>query len=258
MQTHTSIPFRMDERQRRMHEWLALVGPGSAQFYQDACRLMATEPPFETATHMIGHCLREIESALRDVLKPVALRLNLVWIETFHSDQSLGKKKKKTAPQLSHEEEIRFILDTLHITETDPVAKMWLRIALQTDDFGLAHYAHRHNLTEARPMTNDFRQFWSEMNEVFHRVLDAFASCYLETHELIDTNLLDATRSLEDKIKFLTLNVPHNFFSLDYFFRRIGERQETEWLLPLRKKGYFREPPPPALLQIELNLPQWE
>lgn len=60
-----------------MYVRLASIGPGPATFYKDACRIMEADPPFETATHLVGHCLREIESALRKVLLGLASTLNL-------------------------------------------------------------------------------------------------------------------------------------------------------------------------------------
>ena len=74
-----------DPRQKRIYEkLLRLVGPGAASFYQDACRLMEIKPALETTTHLVAHSLREIESALRDVLEPVAEQAN-----------SLERKKSK-------------------------------------------------------------------------------------------------------------------------------------------------------------------
>ena len=67
-------PFRFDDpRQARIFERLKrLVGEGPAAFYRDACRLMTEENDYESTTHLVAHLLREIESALRDVLEPVA------------------------------------------------------------------------------------------------------------------------------------------------------------------------------------------
>ena len=62
-----------DPRQTRTYERLArLVGPGPAAFFLDACRLMEEGKPFQSTTHLVAHLLREIESALRDVLEPIS------------------------------------------------------------------------------------------------------------------------------------------------------------------------------------------
>jgi hypothetical protein len=62
-----------DPRQTRTYERLArLVGPGPAAFFLDTCRLMDEGRPFRSTTHLVAHLLREIESALRDVLEPIS------------------------------------------------------------------------------------------------------------------------------------------------------------------------------------------
>src|SRR5215813_2411514 len=98
-------PFRFrDPRQQRIHDRLSLLGPRPVGFYRDACRLMATSPPFETTTHLVGHLLREIESALRAVLGTVA-------------DHTESPKKKGGLE--NHKPGIQAILKGLGIAETD-------------------------------------------------------------------------------------------------------------------------------------------
>src|SRR3989344_3939481 len=48
-----------------------LVSPGTAQLYRDACKHMDTEPPLATTTHTVANLLREIESSVRAVLRPL-------------------------------------------------------------------------------------------------------------------------------------------------------------------------------------------
>jgi hypothetical protein len=58
IQSKDTMPeANLDERQQRI--------------FVDACRLMKIEPSLETTTHLVGHCIREIESALRDLLVPL-------------------------------------------------------------------------------------------------------------------------------------------------------------------------------------------
>ena len=62
-------PFRFtDPRQERIHKRLAIVGSGPAEFFYDACRLMASEQQFKSTTHLLSHLIREIESSVRAVL----------------------------------------------------------------------------------------------------------------------------------------------------------------------------------------------
>src|SRR5581483_4263814 len=66
--------FRFDDpRQARIYERLArLVGSGPAAFFRDGCRIMQNPSAFESTTHVVSHLLREIESALRDVVEPIS------------------------------------------------------------------------------------------------------------------------------------------------------------------------------------------
>jgi len=65
-------PFRFtDPRQERIYRRLRDIGPGPAAFYRDACQLMESSAGLASTTHIIAHLLREVESALRDVLESI-------------------------------------------------------------------------------------------------------------------------------------------------------------------------------------------
>src|SRR5438552_6321744 len=107
-----------DPRQERIHRRLALVGPGPAAFYRDVCRLMSTGPAPEATTHLVAHHLREIESALRDVLLP-------------HNHVAPKGKGK-------HRAEIEDILAAYGIDAADSAAVAWLRLSAEAHDDRLA------------------------------------------------------------------------------------------------------------------------
>lgn len=240
--------FRLHTTQHaRIYEDLRLIGPGPAAFYRDACRIMEAEPPFEAATHLVSHCLREFESALRDVLRPVAEQLfppTVSIADTTHSTK--GKQKASGEEKDGHKKDIRQILYALAIPETDQVTHQWLLLAPKREKtYGFASRAHRNKLAEPRPLDDEFRRLWHDMNAVLERVLDAFKARYLTTHQLIDTRLVQGTDSLDSRMEFLKEHIPHNPVSLSYFFTRIGEQQAIEWVAPLREAGYFGTPPAP-------------
>ena len=253
-QDESAFQFK-DEQERRIYERMLLVGIGPAAFYHDACRILTLDPPLMTTTHLVRHCLREIESALRDVLSPIAQHLQPPVAE---EGSSLKKKKKQSESKDNHLAEIRFILQTLSLDESDPAAQKWLRLVLQSEDYGL-HLAHRNNLAEPRPLNSLFLQQWQDMKLVFERLLDAYEALYLASHELIDKNLLLSNTPLEEKMKYLLLHVPKNEVSMGYFFERIGALQAIEWLQPLRDKGFFTQPPPPEYdaEKKTTRLPSW-
>ena len=73
----SSILFRFEDPfQKRIYDSLVeLIGPGPATFFKDACKLMyraKTGSEFETTTHLVGHLIRETDSSIRGILRPLA------------------------------------------------------------------------------------------------------------------------------------------------------------------------------------------
>jgi len=204
---------------------------------------MEADPPFETATHLVGHCLREIESALRKVLLGLA------------STQSPPPEKGGER----HQREIRFILRTLDVPEADPVTHLWLRLVQQQEQYGLHTWAHRHHLAEPRPIDDEFLRQWQDMHTLFDRLVDVLEAHYLFAHQLIDLRVLDETVPPTARVNFLRESIPQNDVSLRCFFSGIGQRQAAEWLIPLRDAGYFRHPPAPVFdaRTQTTHLPPW-
>src|SRR5436309_8349440 len=96
--------------------------------------------PFEATTHLVAHLLREIESALRDVLESVVERTERL-------------EKKGSSGEDKHKAEILAVLRSLDIPETDPVAQAWLKMPGRGNNYGLQARAHRDAL--ARPRVAD-------------------------------------------------------------------------------------------------------
>ena len=62
----------MTELRDRVARRLALLGPGPAAFFRDACLLVdevqAGRWPLQTVTHLVSHLLRDLESSVRRVM----------------------------------------------------------------------------------------------------------------------------------------------------------------------------------------------
>ena len=129
-------PLDFTPRQERVLALLRLVGPGPAAFFRDALRLIRARESLEAATHLAGHCFREIESALRDVLLPDGLPAE--------------EAKKGRGLRDSHRREVTAILGAYGIDHADKVAAKWLRIADNEDEDGLFRAAHRNALGAPR------------------------------------------------------------------------------------------------------------
>lgn len=227
--TEMPAPFRFtDARQRTIHERLRLVGQGTAAFFLDACRLMASRD-LETTTHMVAHALREIESALRDVLEPMAPRT--------------PSNPKSQSGDEQHRNEIRTILAALEIEETDAIAEAWLRLPGKNSSYGLHRRAHRSALAAPRRIDQEFLDFWQELNAILDVILDRFAAKYLDSHRILD-ELLKVEAPTDGHADRLRSSVPNNLTAFGYFFERLDN---PAWLKPLQHKGLFDDPAPPEV-----------
>jgi hypothetical protein len=236
-------PFRFtDPRQERIYRRLLDVGPGPAAFYRDACQLVSASGGLASTTHLVAHLLREIESALRDVLESIVKvskpqRLSLPVGESVRSfvrsalDRILGPWMRG-----GQKTEIRAILRALGLPETDPVAKAWLRLV--GGDQSLHGRAHRRDLAAPRPMDGEFRSFWDQAQDILAVVLDRFQARYAEFLKILDQLLAKTAPSKED-IKRLRGHLPNSPVAQGYFFERLNG---VGWLEPLRKARFFRHP----------------
>lgn len=249
-----------NQQQERIYRRLnSLVGPGAAAFWRDACRLMEMEPLLESTTHYVAHSLREIESALRDVLEiltnPTLSQSNLVKCSKCHSHyepkcpecgHSIECPKcahPLEVKALTHKDEIHGILQALGIAETDSIAQTWLRLADRKNEYALHERAHRMDLAPPRRVDDEFRRFWEEIQDVFDVILDRFEAHYSGVFRILDELLTKSHPTKADRKK-LRLNVGNSLVTLSYFFRQL---QSQEWLNPLWKEGFFKNPPSPGL-----------
>ncbi len=217
------VPFRFStSRQERIYNRLSKVGPGPAAFYKDAYGLMTEQPPRESATHLIAHLLREIDSGLRDVLVTA-------------SEQPVRK-----GGDGAHRKSIEAILKVLEISPSHPVAEAWLRFATQ-DDYGLARRAHRDAVSMPRPVNEQFTELWNEMELILDGVLEKFEEHYVVWISKVEQLAQKATPGPEDA-KFLKTQLPNNRVTLGHFFNNLNS---PAWLQPLSKEDFFKNPPAP-------------
>jgi len=197
---------------------------------------MAT-PSLRTTTHLVAHALREIESAIRDVLLP-------------HD-----YKAPKSAKGDTHRAEIDAILAAYGIPDSDPVAVGWRRLADQNYDFTLWRHAHRNALDRPRPLSEDFREFITEMDRIFDVLLGRFEERFLDPFSRLDALLAKTSPTAKDA-ELLRNRIPHNLVTLDHFFNRV---ENPAWLELLAAEGFFRHPPEPISDEEQggVRLPPW-
>ena len=223
----TRNPFRLtDPRQARIYRRLKIVGSGPTDFFHDACRLMATQSPFKSTTHLVSHLIREIESSVRAVLQPL---------------RSEGDDIRQNKED-NHKAQIRAILKALEIPETDPIADLWLSFAGRSNQGGLHARAHRDDLAPARPADERFTKFWDDVQAVLDSILDRFEARYLESHRILD-EFVGKELPTRDDAKWIKSHIPNTQTAMWDFFHRI---RSPAWIAPLEEEGFFRYPYPPA------------
>jgi hypothetical protein len=209
----------LDRRQGEIHRLLTIFGPTTAAFYADACQLMAGEPPLASTTHFVGHLLRELESALRQILRPMV---------PPQQATSLFAQREEEG---HHAREIDAIATALGFPPDDEVRFLWKSLRLH-------RVGHRGSQLRPRPVDDDFRARWDNAQILLLRLGRRFESSFTASLPLIDrlAGKQQPTRSDATRLQ----SVPHSVVALDVFFERAG----PGWFPLLRRKGYLRDPPP--------------
>ena len=222
-----------DQRQRRIYEKLShLVGPGPSAFFKDACYLMNNPNTLENTSHFVAHCMREIESALRDVLRP---------IQEF-SNSNLNSIDFSNR----HKMEIQQILRALEIPENDETAKAWFEL-----EGNLSRLAHRRALEPPRGL-EEIQKFWENFQNLLYAVLpkieNKFSVYFLKLDELL------VRRPTKENIKRFRNEIPNNLITRKYFFNRL---ENPEWVEPLWEHDFFKKPPQPIYEEKSIRFPEW-
>jgi hypothetical protein len=182
-------------------------------FYYDAYQILKLKDkyPFKTSSHLIGHCLREVNSAI---------------LETLREDSE------------SYKTEIKKIIDgTLSTIEDDENKKKELEnIKKIWSELNLYKYAHRNNVESPRDIEEIEGIFKS-----FNKVLDVLLS-YLPLYVNKIKQRID--KLVDNKNKTIVLKefgktIPKSPYFLNYFFSKI----DATWLSILKKEGFFKNPP---------------
>jgi|GEM_PF-1321544 len=181
-------------------------------FYYDACQILNNKYLFKTSSHLIGHCLREVDSAIRETLR---------------------EKREKTL-EADIEKIINRILSMIEDDknkreELEGIKDIW-------SGLNLHEYAHRNNIEPPRDI--------GEIEEIFKnfsKVLDVLLS-YLPWYVDKIKQRIDKLVDSKDKNGVLDefgKTIPKNPYFLNYFFNKI----DATWLSILRKKEFFKNPP---------------
>lgn len=212
-----------DPRRQLIYKRLALISPGAEAFFDDACRLLDANPSFKTTTHLISHCLREVESSLREVIVPLA---------------ELSQGKIIHDNQYQHKQEIESIIKLFGLPKSSKTTKTWISLAGISN---LSRMAHREGLRGPHDLSVEFEKFWSDVLDLFDVILDKFEARYPEILTLVDPMLIKPKPDGED-LKKLKSSIPNSPVIMSFLFDNLVS---PGWLTPLRDEGFFEKPPEP-------------
>jgi hypothetical protein len=268
--TPSNVPiqalFELDPQQRLIHERIKrLIGPGPAASYFDACQHMAASHLFLTSTHLIGHLYRDLESALRDVLLKISTPPPML-----EERQRKGKWRKAVQSLLeiiglpddqvqnllrhldrdTHKAQVELILKALGIPVTDEIATMWLGLVGERSP---AKIAHRNSLDMPRPLNDEFRKWWQEVQAMLNAILDAFEKNFSKVFRAID-ELAHTANPTKDDVVTLTSKIPNDAICHQRFFASV---ENPVWLPLLHRAGLFKNPPGLIRTEEGISYPMW-
>lgn len=246
-----SFQFR-SARDKRVFERLKLLGEGPPQMFEDACRLLANPDRLKSSSHLVGHLLREVESAIRSVISGL-VDATSPRVEEPSTGGSLRQKKRDE--EARHRAQILRVLALLGISADDDSAGEWLEIADRNSSRGLSRKAHRDNLRRPRPVDSRFANDCDALIGVFDVVLDRFEAMYATVYQILDT-LVAKPEPRDHDLQQLSKTLPATDATLGYFFGRL---EHTAWFIPLLGEGYFSLPSPPDVDEKNrrVRFPKW-
>ena len=75
-------------REEEVERLLRLMGGMLADAYVDACEIIAEQPRHRTASHLVGHLAREIDSGLRKLLMAILPSNRQEYLQNLRSPNS--------------------------------------------------------------------------------------------------------------------------------------------------------------------------
>jgi hypothetical protein len=208
-------------------------------FYRDAWFILNNSHLFKTSSHLIAHCLREVESAIRETL-------------SRHLLEKRGTKR----------EEINGIIESvLHIIgddkkeELNEIGEKWFEFVSNQNTF-----VHRNNIDSPHSV-EEIKKRFEDFNKVFSVLLPYL---YLYVHKIkqkIDELINSGNKN--NVLEAFGKTIPKNPYFLSYFFSKIDSTWLPELRKPesgkseLRKEGFFSNPPEPYQEGRYIRYPTW-
>jgi hypothetical protein len=211
-------------RHERVHGLLSrLVSEGTAHFFADACDISQRQPPYRTTSHIAGHLIREVESALRQVL------FSLPAVKLRFSEYPGNAKER----HLAEVDAISHVFDL----EKNDVAAKWRAYAVKGKG-GWSRDAHRADLQLPREPKEEFALRLDGFVDLLAVVLDAAEANYAAVIRALSEACAKPTPSSDD-LSFVATHLAPGVAAISHIFAGLT----PAWLVPLRERGVFDEPP---------------
>jgi hypothetical protein len=230
-------------------------------FYDDACQILNNKHLFKTSSHLIGHCLREIDSAILEVLSTYEDVINKQIENCLQEVESvLSKTLSFCLPEENGQKKtIKHCVNKLHgplssclsgKTRRNQIEKIINNISSITSEnnnlekikeawsnLNLHRYAHRSNIESPRD-TEEIKKLFNDFNEVLFTLLPYLLKYVDEIKRRID-EIVDSKGKTGGLKKGFGRTIPKSPYFLNYFFDKI----DSSWLSILKKEGFFKNPP---------------
>lgn len=218
-----------DPRRERIAERLRQrVGGNAEDFYRDACRLVEGSLVLEAGSHLLGHCAREIESAVREVL--VALLI------ASSEQKMIAAQTRET--KSTQRAEVEEVARRLALPTDAPEVDLWLQLAdprASAKTKGLHAIAHRHAHRHAPPIDDDIREMWRRFESLLAVLLRELEARFVENLPKI-RELAQRAEPGEQSVKDLN-KLPNTLVLRTAFY----EDATPGWLAKLDEAGFFDE-----------------
>lgn len=228
-----------------------LQGPAPASFDPSTAgsdRPSDATERLETASHLIGHCMREVESAVRELLiSGIALPPNP------KKKKSSAKTGAATPQDDTHLREVKAILADFAIPLGAGPALFWIDLATKSSQEGLHRRAHRNNQGPPRPVNAGLRAAWDSFLGLLEVLLDIFEARYTASvYQRLD-RLAAIVAPTDNDVSELK-QLPYTDATHRYFFGKVAS---SGWLAKLNDAGFFDHPPEPVQEEDGFRLPPW-
>ena len=159
-------------REEEVERLLRLMGDMVADAYVDACEIIAEQPRHRTASHLVAHLAREIDSGLRKLLMAMLPSNRQEYLQGLLQDRPDSYDPPR--PKVIEE-----ICTFLRIPEDADVRRAWRSLSWHDR-------AHRNALGMPRALDDRFLKSWNDFVYVLLMVGRAFEASYLTAVPLID------------------------------------------------------------------------